>query len=143
MQRALLRYVSFMLDLRPFWPRVVPAFIRWMRMQFESEGSYGGSPWAPLSPEYLAWKMVHYPGKSILQAEGDLRQAASRPEREARPLDLVLTIVDPKIEYHQEGTDNMPARPLIFEHLPPDAVLELEDLAEEYADDMARRAGFK
>lgn len=131
-EAQLRRIALFMLDLRPFWPLVVPLFIGWMREQFESEGAFGGDGWAPLSPLYSAWKSLHFPGKSILQADGELRAAASRPERNATPRELMLRIVDPKVGYHQEGTDKMPARPLLFDTLPPVAQAELQLAAVTY-----------
>lgn len=142
-QRALVRYVSFMLDLRPFWPIVSRSFISWMGRQFKTEGDFGGDPWEPLDPDYLAWKSQHAPGRPILQFTGDLLRAATTPERRVSPFMLELSIVDPKIDYHQEGTDHMPARPVVFDQLPLEAALELDRLAGEYADDMARRAGIK
>jgi hypothetical protein len=56
-----------------------------MGKQFDSEGDFFGEQWAPLSEPYATWKMQHYPGKGILSAEGDLRRAATTPERIARP----------------------------------------------------------
>jgi hypothetical protein len=130
-----------MLDLRPFWPLVVPLFVRWMREQFESEGGWGGDPWAPLTPDYAAWKAEHYPGRSILYATGDMRRAASNPERDATPISLSLTIVDPKIEFHQGGTDKMVARPVIPAELPFGADVELTEAANGYVRENLRRFG--
>lgn len=81
-------------DLRPFWPRLIPVFIRWMRLQFESEGAWGGEEWAPLSPAYAAAKARRYPGKRILVATGDLRRAASSPRRITSAQSLTLVIDD-------------------------------------------------
>ena len=143
-------FASLMLDLRPFWPRVVPLFIGWMREQFETEGAYFGTPWAPLSPAYAARKAVTHPGRGLLVADGDLRRESSAPGRKATPTSLTLTIrwrkskgrrraLDPR--WHQLGTDRMPARPLLSEVLPPDAQLELEQAADEYVTEMAQRVG--
>lgn len=112
-RRRLEWVVLQLLDLRPFWPKVVSMFIGWMRDQFESEGVYGlGHPWAPLSPKYAAWKAVHFPGKGILVAESDLRKAASKPVRRATAHTLTLTIPwaeekgkDVRVEWHQFGVD--------------------------------------
>ncbi len=142
-RRALRVVAAAYVDLRPFWPRVVPLFIGWMREQFQTEGTFGGERWAPLSPRYLSWKLAKYPGKGILYAEGDLRQAASQPDRRTTPTMLELTIRDPKLEYHQTGTTKMPARPLIFDELPIQAALQLEEAAEDYVEGVARRAGFR
>ena len=138
-RRQLQRIGLFLSDLRPFWPLVVPLFIGWMRAQFQSEGAFAGQPWSPLSHRYGIWKHVHYPGKPILQLRGELRHAASSPERHATPRTLTLTIRDPKLQFHQEGTSEMPARPLVFEHLPPVALAELELAAGRYVDSLLGR----
>lgn len=154
MMKARLRaFASLLLDLRPFWPKVVPLFVGWMNEQFASEGAYWGTPWAPLSPEYAMRKAVMFPGKGILIAEGDLRRESSHPSRRATQRTLTLTIqwrkrkrkgrerrvLDPR--WHQLGTDRMPARPLLGQILPPPAQRELENAAEEYVVEMARRVG--
>lgn len=136
--RAIARLALFITDLRGFWPLVVPLFVTWMRRQFETEGSFGGAAWAPLAPGYAAWKSEHLGGRGILYAEGDLRQAASRPERRVSPRTLELTVVDPKVRFHQEGTDKMPARPLIFATLPLQAQAELEEAAVVYLGGLVR-----
>lgn len=138
-ERNLRGFAAVMLDLRPFWPRVVPLFIAWMAQQFDSEGSWGGEAWAPLSADYAAYKAAKYPGKGILIAEGTLRRAASTPQRIATPSSLTLTIVDETIGYHQDGTDKMPARPVVPDELPFSAEAELELAQEAYIQDMARR----
>ena len=139
--RDLNRIAAFLLDLRPFWPKVVPVFIAWMRAQFETEGAFAwGQPWAPLSPSYAAWKAIAHPGKGILIAEGDLRRAASNPIRRATPSSLTLTIDDPKLQHHETGTANMPARPLLFgDPLPIAASAMLDHAVESYVDDLVRR----
>lgn len=138
--RDLLRVAALLTDMRPFWPKVVPLFTAWMSRQFESEGAYGGMPWAKLSPAYAAWKSVHYPGKGILVAEGDLRRASANPTRSAGPLTLELTIKDEKIAYHEEGTPRMPARPLLFgDPLPAAARADLDAAAEDFLSDFLRR----
>ena len=137
-----------MLDLRPFWPKVVPLFIGWMREQFRTEGRYFNTPWRPLSPAYAAWKQRHYPGRGILIAEGDLRRGASLPERRATPRSLTLTIrwdkggqtLDPN--WHQRGnTQGMPARPLLSRTLPFEALEELRQAEEDYIEEMVQRVG--
>lgn len=142
--------VAQLQDLRPFWPRVVTAAIGWWRQMFETEGAFAGTRWAPLSPAYAAWKAVHYPGRGILVAERDLRQAASSPERDVSPDSLTLTIPwaavkgEPvELRWHQEGTtQGMPPRPLIFgDPLPPPAALEMDRIMDEYLDDLIARSG--
>lgn len=131
--RAVARIMLGFSDLRPFWPMLVPLFIGWMGQQFATEGGWGGQQWAPLTPAYAAVKGSLHPGRSILIASGELRQAASRPEREAAPRTLTLRIVDSKVGYHQEGTTRMPARPVIPADLPSVGVREVEAAAEVYA----------
>lgn len=136
------RLALFLSDLRPFWPRVVPLFIGWMARQFESEGTYlNGRRWAALSPEYRARKAVTHPSRTILIRDRDLRQAASRPHRFARPRTLTLTIRDPKAGFHQSGTPRMPARPLLPDTLPAAPVRELEIAAEGYVTELVDRLG--
>jgi hypothetical protein len=147
-RRNLQRLLLALTDLRPFWPMIVPIFVGWMRRQFDTQGSFGGAPWAPLSPAYAAWKSLHYPGRGILYAEGDLRMAASKPRRTVTPRALTLTIdwaaekgqpVD--LAWHQAGTARMPARPLLFETLPTSARLDVEQAADKYVEDLVRRLG--
>ena len=143
-------FASQILDLRSFWPRVVPLFIGWEAQQFKTEGAYWGTPWAPLSPEYALRKAALHPGKGILVADGDLRREASTPSRRATPQTLTLTIrwrkrkgrrrvLDPG--WHMLGTDRMPARPLLGSVLPLEAERELDAAAEEHIEDLARRTG--
>lgn len=139
--RTLERIASFMLDLRPFWPHVSTLFISWMRRQFDTQGEFGGSRWAPLTPLYAHFKARTRPGKPILVYEGAMRRAASQPQRIATATSLTLRIEDEKIQYHQEGTDRMVARPLLFSRLPMLAERELTGAVERYVDDIVRRAG--
>lgn len=138
-RRKLAQLELFLEDLRPFWPLLVPVFIGWMGAQFASEGGWGGQAWAPLSPHYAVWKAQHYPGKTILIREGAMRRAASEPRREATPRTLTLWIDDPKVDRHQEGTDRMPARPLIPEQLPQVALRDIDLAADEYISTLVRR----
>jgi hypothetical protein len=151
-EAKLVRLLAMLTDLRPFWPKVVPLFIAWMREQFGSEGEWGGDPWAPLSEAYNTRKQEMYPGRGILYATGDLRRSASNPQRIATPqmLSLIIDDADKRhggketrsvAEYHQEGTPTMPARPIIPAVLPPKARLELEAVAEEWILEMQERLG--
>ena len=139
-------------DLRGFWPLVVPVFIGWMRQQFETQGAFGGRRWAPLSPDYAAWKQRHAPGKGLLVFSGGIRQAASRPTRTATPRALTLTIDDstfghgprkvkrPILQHHQAGGGRLPARPLVFgSPLPPAAAAEMDAVGDRYVHDLLRR----
>lgn len=163
----LAKLTELIADLRPFWPLVVPLFIGWIGKQFESEGEFFGQHWAPLTPAYAAWKTENYPGKGILSAEGDLRRAATTPERTVTPQTLVLRIkpyekterstrttasgarsrarvgtgkeMDP--DWFQSGTGRMPARPLLADALPPEADAQLRETAEIYIHENALKLG--
>jgi len=137
--RQLKQLALFLSDLRSFWPKVVPLFIGWMRQQFDTQGGFGGQPWAPLAFSTTQRKAALGLRPQILQATGAMKDAASRPGRRATARSLTLTIEDPKVGFHQEGTDRMPARPLIFERLPIQAEFELKDAATEYVTDLLRR----
>lgn len=139
-QRALRLLAIGLRDLRALWPRLVPVAIGWLRLQFESEGAWGGRQWAPLSPAYAVEKARRYPGRSILIAEGELRRSASYPRRQVTPTTMTLTISDPKAGFHQAGTNRMPARPLVPATLPLLAQREVDDVAEDYVRDLVRRA---
>lgn len=139
-QERIQRLAVFLTDLRSFWPLVVPLATSWWRRMFETDGEFGGERWAALSPEYEAWKSVHFPGKGILQRTGEMKRAVSNPSRAVTPTSLTLTIEDPKLPYHQEGTANMPQRLLVFgEPLPGEAQLELDAAAEAYVTDLLGR----
>jgi hypothetical protein len=133
----------FLTDLRPFWPvvkRLVTGAGGWWSQQFATEGSFGGHGWAALSPRYAAIKATMFPGKPILQATGALRQAASNPRGEYTSRAMTLTIDNPVASYHQEGTDKMPARPIVFgDPLPAVAAVELHEAADTYVRDLLGR----
>jgi hypothetical protein len=112
-----------------------------MGAQFETEGGWGGQTWAPLSPAYAVWKHQHFPGRTILIREGNLRRAASSPRREATPRTLTLWIDDETAAYHQDGTSQMPARPLIPNPLPASALRDVDLAAQEYVSTLIRRLG--
>jgi hypothetical protein len=139
-QARIEKLAVFMQDLRPFWPLVVPLVTGWWRAQFATEGEFGGERWAPLSPLYAARKAIDHPGKKILEATGAMRRAASNPRRSVTPTSLTLTIDDDKLEYHQDGTSRMPARPLVFgDPLPVGAREELQHVADDFITDLLRR----
>lgn len=152
-EERLAKLAALVDDLRLFWPLVVPLYVRWMGEQFDQEGGFWTEHWQELSPDYLAWKTEHYPGKGILTAEGDLRHAAQSPTRKALPHELFLTVepfvkargpskgrrIDP--DWFQSGTNTMPARPLIPEILPGGLQVEVDAVADEYIQDACRRLG--
>lgn len=75
-----------------------------------------GSRWASLSPRYGAWKARVRPGAPILVFSGDLRDSMTTPTGGIyEPHDRGFTVgTDIRYAaYHQNGTPNMPARPMI------------------------------
>ena len=162
-QKRLEGYAKSFINLRGFWPKVVPLFIRWEGKQFASEGVYWtGAPWAPLSPRYAAWKAIHFPGQTILKAKGDLLRGATTPKRVVTAQTLTLIIEWPKKPeqprpwkrdptkmthptqvfdpaWHHLGEGNNPMRPLLMEEfLNPEQQMELDEAANDYAEEMAR-----
>jgi phage gpG-like protein len=109
-------------DARPAFELMADAFGDAETRQFDSEGAYGSGGWAPLSPSYAAWKDRHYPGKPILERSGALRHALTQ-----RPFGIehiqnhfaefgiaANASTGPYYgQFHQEGTDKMPARPVV------------------------------
>lgn len=139
------RAALFLSDLRPFWPLVVPLVTSWWRRQFESEGSFGGSPWPALAAATVERKQSLGLRHEILQATGQAKRAASQPERFATPTSLTLAIDDSGpahgnvLQYHQEG-DGVPKRPLVFgDPLPVAAHAELNAAADRYVRDLFGR----
>lgn len=145
--RDLRRIATILGDLRPFWPRVTRLFVGWMRLQFESEGAFWGegARWTPLASSTVARKRALGLRLQILQATGQAKQAASKPERIAGPSSLVLRIDDggqhhpPVLQYHQEGGPRLPRRPVVGETLPALAALELEREADAHVADFLGR----
>lgn len=131
-------------DLRPFWPQARTLFGNWERRQFDSEGQWGGDPWEALTPNYVAWKVVNFPGRLILVATRKMRDAATAPKIvENSPQRFVLKIDDPKAGFHQFGAPRagLPRRPMIPDEWPDEAERELRDKLEEYVTRMAARFG--
>ena len=94
---------------------------------FDSEGSYAGEAWAPLSPYTLERKaQLGYPDE-ILVAEGNLRASLTDPfghvtaslahlgsgYKEMRDdTTVAVGTTDESAGFHQGGTSRMPARPI-------------------------------
>ena len=112
LDRTLARVSAAASDLTPAWEVLAERFGRLERRQFAGEGAFSGG-WAPLSEDYREWKELHYPGKPILEREGDLKRSLT-----VRPFGVeVITperiVVGSDVDYgewHQHGTDRMPRR---------------------------------
>lgn len=114
------RWAELVEDFSPAWPFVVDLVRNHYKRTFDSEGAgVGGGPkWAALSPGYAAYKRRRYPGRPLLVATTALRSAmvgggsGSLVQSRKKRLDIGLRGRNLKIgNFHQTGTDNMPARP--------------------------------
>jgi phage gpG-like protein len=87
------------------------------KRQFRQQGSVEvGGAWAPLSPPYARWKAKRRPGKPILVFDGDLRDSLTIPGDgvwEVWHRGFVIGTAVEYATYHQNGTPNMPARPVL------------------------------
>ena len=114
---------------------------------FDSEGR--GS-WDPLDPVYAAQKARTHPGKGILRREDAYYRAATGPNRpgsiyEVSPTELVIGVRGSSIEhaqYHEEGTENLSARP-VYELIAAGERFEqrLGQLGEKYQEEAITAAG--
>lgn len=150
-ERAIRQLAAQLLDLRTFWPKLVPLFIGWVSATFDSEGAFIGDPWAELSEPYGSWKQVHYPGKRLLSREGYLRRAATSPTRKVTPRVLELTISEYQVEtgelvspsWFQEGTEDMPPRPLLAEEPTLAMQEQARQVGEQHAHELVRMLGLR
>lgn len=126
-------------DLSEFWPLLERSTREWLTAQFDTEGRWGGDPWAPLSGAYAARKARQHPGRGILVATGALRDASIRFTPVKTRDTFRAVIRSPIVQYHQSGTSRMPARPIIPRRLPATALAELERLAADYVSDVLYR----
>jgi phage gpG-like protein len=110
--RTLARFADNVGDAQPVWNALADRFVNVERRQFATEGAYGSGGWQALSPRYAAWKARHYPGKPILQREGDLIDSLTRRPlgiEVIEPAFMVLGSGVPYLKYHQLG-DGLPQR---------------------------------
>lgn len=77
-----------------------------------------GGAWPPLNPRYAAWKARRYPGAPTLVQTGELfRSVANISESIGNVMtDMSATfeVDSPIAKFHQFGTENMPARKIVF-----------------------------
>jgi phage gpG-like protein len=119
--RAVLRTFRELRDraahVAPIWRKVGDYFATVARRQFSSSGAYLGRPWAPLNPEYHAWKIAHGFDRRTLRRTGALyRSWTSRPMGTER-YGAQTARFGSNVSYagfHQTGTRFMPARPVLF-----------------------------
>jgi hypothetical protein len=75
-----------------------------------------GGAWPPLSPEYGAWKATHWSTPMLIRTGGLFFDATNLDVAAGSSSDQSITLfVNNRIaKFHQYGTENMPARPVLF-----------------------------
>lgn len=104
-------------DLTPAWPGVGDIIADAMTQQFATAGAAGGRAWAPLKPEYRAWKIRKGFSPEILIKTGEMRGTLV-----SRPMDIEdydktsaeFGTKDQKASWHQRGAGNLPKREILF-----------------------------
>lgn len=116
------RWAELVDDFSPAWPHVTTLIRRHYKRTFDSRGARvgDGRKWARLSPRYRARKAREFPGRPLLVRTSALRSAmvgggsGSLVQKRAKRLSVGLRGRNRRIaEYHQTGTRNMPARPVV------------------------------
>ena len=113
--RGISRYGDAVRDFSPVWDQIRNDFHRIEGEQFATEGARSGSPWAPLSPTYEAWKQKHFPGRPILQLTGMMWGefgVGVGMQTTIEPMKLTMTPSMQRAIYHQQGT-RMPRRKVV------------------------------
>ncbi len=115
-------------DAGPAWPKVGDYIADQVGRQFDSEGAHFGTPWDPRRPDYgPRARMGGEPGWDALRPDfghgpllvqtGELRRSfTSRPMSVERyePTRAVFGSDDYRAPFHQHGTDDTPARPILL-----------------------------
>jgi hypothetical protein len=86
--------------------------------------------WAPLTPKYGAWKMAHFPGEPTLIQTGGLFAAVTNMDDDISDMRGTYSVNSRIGKFHQYGTKDMVARPIVF--VPRDFDRELGKKATTY-----------
>lgn len=92
--------------------------------RFVTEGRYGGEKWAPLAQRTLGWRAQHHRSRMpILQFTRELwsslvKRSSPLGYRIADDDSLVVGSSVDRAQWHQLGTDRMPARPIVPDEVP-------------------------
>lgn len=86
------------------------------RTNFLSNGLLVGG-WAPLDPDYFAWKKVRFPGAPTLVQTGRLFRSLGTDNvaMNVRKDEAVIGTNLRYAKFHQYGTSKMPKRKVVFE----------------------------
>lgn len=74
--------------------------------------------WAPLDPQYAAWKAIRFPGRPIMVGNGKLFRSVTNMTSGISSIAPTKAEFGTNVEYakfHQYGTRKMPKRKIIFE----------------------------
>jgi len=99
------------------FPRVTSLFEKTIDGQFQARGHGTKGPWKALSDDYKKWKDIHFPGKPLLEATGNMRAGLTNGSsgyafRGTSPTVLAFgTQSVPYASYHQTGSPTLPVRP--------------------------------
>lgn len=93
-----------------------------VRRQFSSSGSFFGTPWSPLKPDYRVWKAAHGYPRNILVMSGEMRDSFTAYPMGITEIDgqrARFGSSNQKAVWHQYGTHHNgkqvnPARPILF-----------------------------
>lgn len=70
--------------------------------------------WPPLDLSYGAWKATRYPGAPIMVQTGETLFRVTHPDVDMSDNKVTISVPGKIAKFHQFGTTNMPARPLLF-----------------------------
>jgi phage gpG-like protein len=145
---ALSRFAERLTDLREFWrDYVAPKFFGTIQRNFQLQGGMSESSggWAPLSPDYEAWKAKRGASPKILRRWGAMQGSLTFENGrvghsgifEATPTSAVLGTRIPYATYHQRGGKTLPRRRVLF--FPAGASENYGRLLHRYAVDKAKQ----
>lgn len=108
-------------DLVPLWRRIGDTIADREARQWGTDGAAEGTPWRPLNPHYVRWKVQHHFDQRILRQRGDLRASVvGRPMAIERyeGNSAVYGTDDDKAAWMKFGTtrngqEHVPARPFL------------------------------
>jgi phage gpG-like protein len=90
---------------------------------FSTMGSFSAmamlrGAWPPLDPAYAAWKATRFPGAPTLVMTGwflkEVSNISSNSASNIDDMEAEFAVVGKIPKFHQYGTENMPARKIIF-----------------------------
>jgi phage gpG-like protein len=122
----LTRFQQRVEDAEPAFQKMADHFATMNKKQFGTEGGHYGGGWSPLKPDYGQWKANVRPGKPILEFDGLLRESLTQRPFGVDEVTGTGMVVGTGLEYaryHQDGTANMDARPLLGEPTSEDTKL--------------------